>query len=180
MCAVVSASMARSGTPSPSKPPTGWCCAPGTNPVAISSSPRCPARAGLVLRGGAQCNELRLHPEDILLPPGLAITPRRSLCDGLALLLEANVALGLALHAAERLELAQSSELLRLLGLGLVLSEQAAAQLDDDIAAGAGLSFSRSSHFSNLAIQALAVAREAAQSSLRAEGLRARLLGAAH
>ncbi|WP_315808122.1 acyl-CoA dehydrogenase [Pseudomonas sp. C9-3] len=138
------------------------------------------ARAGLVLRGGAQCNELRLHPEDILLPPGLAITPRRSLCDGLALLLEANVALGLALHAAERLELAQSSDLLRLLGLGLVLSEQAAAQLDDDIAAGAGLSFSRSSHFSNLAIQALAVAREAAQSSLRAEGLRARLLGAAH
>lgn len=137
-------------------------------------------RAGLVLRAGAQCHELRLHPEDILLPPGLAITPRRSLCDGLALLLEANVALGLALHAAQRLELSESSALSRLLGLALVLSEQAAAQLDEDIEAGAALSFSRSSYFSNLAIQALAVAREAAQSSLRAEGLRARLLGAAH
>ncbi|MFR0691164.1 hypothetical protein ACLUTX_17325 [Enterobacterales bacterium AE_CKDN230030158-1A_HGKHYDSX7] len=138
------------------------------------------SRAGLVLRSGAHCNELRLHPEDILLPPGLAITPRRSLCEGLALLLEANVALGLALHAAQRLELARSSALSRLLGLGQVLSEQAAAQLDEDMEAGPGLSFNRSSHFSNLAIQALAVAREAAQASLRAEGVRARVLGAAH
>lgn len=137
------------------------------------------ARAGLVLKAGAHCHELRVHPEDILLPPGLAITPKRSLCDGLGLLLEANVALGLALQAAQRLELPSTAELSRLLGLGLVLSEQAAAQLDEDIEAGAALSFSRSSYFSNLAIQALAVSREAAQSSLRAEGLRARLLGAA-
>ena len=137
-------------------------------------------RAGLVLRAGAQCQGLRLHPEDMLLPPGLAPTPRRVLCDGLALLLEANVALGLALQAADRLELPEASELSRLLGLGLVLSEQAAAQLDQDVEAGASLAFGRSSHFANLAAQTLAVARQAAQASLRAEGVRARLLGAAH
>ena len=100
--------------------------------------------------------------------------------DGLAQLLQANVALGLALQAADSLDLPEASELSRLLGLGLVLSEQAARQLDEDIEAGAALAFGRASHFANLAAQALAVARQAAQASLRAEGVRARLLGAAH
>lgn len=138
------------------------------------------ARAGLALRAGAHCQGLRLHPEDILLPPGLAATPRRVLGDGLAQLLQANVALGLALQAADSLDLPEASELSRLLGLGLVLSEQAARQLDEDIEAGAALAFGRASHFANLAAQALAVARQAAQASLRGEGVRARLLGAAH
>lgn len=143
----------------------------------LATLPR--VRRGLALRTGAQCHELRLHPEDILLPPGLTTTPRRILCDGLAQLLEANVALGLALQAADRLALPEASELSRLLALGLLLSEQAGAQLDSDIDTGAQLGFSRSQHFANLAAQTLAVAREAAQASLRAESVRARLLGAA-
>lgn len=140
-------------------------------------------RSGLFLhsaRGAVYCHELRLHPEDVLLPPGLPATPRRDLCDSVALLLQANLALGLALHAGNRLAPSQRAELPRLFGLALHLSEQAAGLLDEGLDAGASLSFARSTAVANLVAQAVAVAQQAAQASLRAEGLNARLLGAAH
>ncbi|SDI05486.1 acyl-CoA dehydrogenase family protein [Pseudomonas panipatensis] len=140
-------------------------------------------RTGLAVqasRGAPQCQALRLHPEDILVPPGLPATPRTVWCDSLALLLQANLALGLAQHAAERQEQPRAAELSRLLGLGLRLSAQAAVLLDEGIEAGAALSFSRSHAFANLVAQTVAVAQQAAQQSLRAEGLNARLRAAAH
>lgn len=147
----------------------------------LAAVPR--TRSGLSLRpalGQVRCHDLRLHPEDVLLQPGLPATPQRLLCDGLALLLEASLALGLALEAAQRLDLQHSPEASRLLALGLGLGEQAALQLDADIEAAARLGFARAQHFANLAIQALAVSRQAAHAVLRTESLEARIKGAAH
>lgn len=139
------------------------------------------ARSGLLVGAGQlRCRDVRLHPEDILLQPGLPRTPRRVLADGVALLLEASVALGLAEEGAGRLGLGGAGELSRRLALGRLLGEQVADRLDEALALGSALGFARSEHVLSLASQALAVSREAAQAVLRAESLEARLQGAAH
>ncbi|MCP1623289.1 acyl-CoA dehydrogenase family protein [Pseudomonas nitroreducens] len=142
-------------------------------------------RSGLDLfepNGGGllHCHEVRLHPEDILLPPGLPWTPRAQLRGSLAGLLQANIALGLAVQAFENLPArAAAGELQRLLALGLRLSEQSAVAFESAQAAGNGLSFSRSAALATLVAETAAVAQHAVQVGLRQEGTRARVLAGA-
>jgi len=130
--------------------------------------------------GLLRCHEVRLHPEDILLPPGLPWTPRAQLRGSLAALLQANIALGLAVQAFESLPArAPAAELQRLLGLGLRLSEQASVAFEAALAAGNGLSFSRSAALATLVAETSAVAQQAVQVGLRQEGTRARVFAGA-
>ncbi|MCP1652222.1 acyl-CoA dehydrogenase family protein [Pseudomonas nitroreducens] len=126
--------------------------------------------------GLLHCHEVRLHPEDILLPPGLPWTPRAQLRGSLAALLQANIALGLAVQAFENLPpRTAAGELQRLLALGLRLSEQSAVAFESAQAAGNGLSFSRSAALATLVAETAAVAQQAVQVGLRQEGTRARV-----
>lgn len=130
--------------------------------------------------GLLHCHEVRLHPEDILLPPGLPWTPRAQLRGSLSALLQANIALGLAVQAFERLPArAAAGELQRLLALGLRLSEQSALAFKSALAAGNALSFSRSTALATLVAETAAVAQQAVQVGLRHEGTRARVLAGA-
>lgn len=130
--------------------------------------------------GLLRCHEVRLHPEDILLPPGLPWTPRAQLRGSLAALLQANIALGLAVQAFESLPArAPAGELQRLLALGLRLSEQASVAFEAALAAGNGLSFSRSAALATLVAETSAVAQQAVQVGLRQEGTRARVFAGA-
>ncbi|MDH1049782.1 MULTISPECIES: acyl-CoA dehydrogenase family protein [Pseudomonas] len=126
--------------------------------------------------GLLHCHEVRLHPEDILLPPGLPWTPRAQLRGSLAALLQANIALGLAVQTFENLPpRTAAGELQRLLALGLRLSEQSAVAFESAQAAGNGLSFSRSAALATLVAETAAVAQQAVQVGLRQEGTRARV-----
>lgn len=130
--------------------------------------------------GLLRCHEVRLHPEDILQPPGLPWTPRAQLRGSLAALLQANIALGLAVQAFESLPArAPVGELQRLLALGLRLSEQASVAFEAALAAGNGLSFSRSAALATLVAETSAVAQQAVQVGLRQEGTRARVFAGA-
>ncbi|KAF1053460.1 MAG: hypothetical protein GAK43_01404 [Stenotrophomonas maltophilia] len=134
-------------------------------------------RTGLERRSGRDgliCQDLRVHPEDVLLPPGWPPTPQTEACQALVRLLQANLALGLAAHAEAGLPASAPRQ--RLLGLGVRLIEAAAQPLDALLADVPGLDFRHSRVLANLCGQAEAVARRAAQESLQAQSLQARLL----
>lgn len=130
--------------------------------------------------GLLRCHEVRLHPEDILLPPGLPWTPRAQLRGSLSALLQANIALGLAMQACDALPTRAAADgLRRLLGLGLRLSEQSAVAFEAALAAGNGLTFTRSAALATLVAETSAVAKQAVEEGLRQEGVRARVLAGA-
>ncbi|MCP8465346.1 acyl-CoA dehydrogenase family protein [Pseudomonas sp. ZM23] len=127
-----------------------------------------------------RCHEVRLHPEDILQPPGLPWTPRAQLRGSLAALLQANLALGLAMRVCDGLPArTMVGGLRRIVGLGLRLSEQATVSLESALLAGNSLSFTRGAALATLVAETAVVAQQAVELGLRQEGVRARLLAGA-
>ncbi len=135
--------------------------------------------SGLFLPAGQRlhCQRLRLHPEDILVPPGLPPTPRGQLREGLTRLAQANLDLGQAARVPG--DVAGQGEAPRLLALALRLVELAAEAFQTAFARGGALTFRESAAASLLASEAEAVARAGLLACLRRQALEARLLGAA-
>lgn len=135
--------------------------------------------SGLFLPAGQRLHyqRLRLHPEDILVPPGLPPTPCGQLREGLTRLAQANLDLGQAARVPG--EVAGQGEAPRLLALALRLVELAAESFQAAFARGGALTFRESAAASLLASEAEAVARAGLLACLRRQALEARLLGAA-
>lgn len=135
--------------------------------------------SGLFLPAGQRlhCQRLRLHPEDILVPPGLPPTPHGQLREGLTRLAQANLDLGQAARVPG--DVAGQGEAPRLLALALRLVELAAESFQAAFARGGALAFRESAAASLLASEAEAVARAGLLACLRRQALEARLLGAA-
>lgn len=132
--------------------------------------------SGLFLPAGQRLHyqRLRLHPEDILVPPGLPPTPCGQLREGLTRLAQANLDLGQAARVPGDVAGAP-----RLLALALRLVELAAESFQAAFARGGALTFRESAAASLLASEAEAVARAGLLACLRRQALEARLLGAA-
>lgn len=135
--------------------------------------------SGLFLPAGQRLHyqRLRLHPEDILVPPGLPPTPCGQLREGLTRLAQANLDLGQAARVPG--DVAGQGEAPRLLALALRLVELAAESFQAAFARGGALTFRESAAASLLASEAEAVARAGLLACLRRQALEARLLGAA-
>lgn len=135
--------------------------------------------SGLFLPAGQRlhCQRLRLHPEDILVPPGLPPTPCGQLREGLTRLAQANLDLGQAARVPG--DVAGQGEAPRLLALALRLVELAAESFQTAFARGGALTFRESAAASLLASEAEAVARAGLLACLRRQALEARVLGAA-
>ncbi len=135
--------------------------------------------SGLFLPAGQRLHyqRLRLHPEDILMPPGLPPTPCGQLREGLTRLAQANLDLGQAARVPG--DVAGQGEAPRLLALALRLVELAAESFQAAFARGGALTFRESAAASLLASEAEAVARAGLLACLRRQALEARLLGAA-
>ncbi|HFH4424802.1 acyl-CoA dehydrogenase family protein [Pseudomonas aeruginosa] len=131
--------------------------------------------SGLFLPAGQRLHyqRLRLHPEDILVPP----TPCGQLREGLTRLAQANLDLGQAARVPG--DVAGQGEAPRLLALALRLVELAAESFQAAFARGGALTFRESAAASLLASEAEAVARAGLLACLRRQALEARLLGAA-
>lgn len=133
--------------------------------------------SGLFLHAGQRLHYQRLHPEDILVPPGLPPTPCGQLREGLTRLAQANLDLGQAARVPG--DVAGQGEAPRLLALALRLVELAAESFQAAFARGGALTFRESAAASLLASEAEAVARAGLLACLRRQALEARLLGAA-
>ncbi|HGS8171891.1 TPA: acyl-CoA dehydrogenase [Pseudomonas aeruginosa] len=133
--------------------------------------------SGLFLPAGQRLHYQRLHPEDILVPPGLPPTPCGQLREGLTRLAQANLDLGQAARVPG--DVAGQGEAPRLLALALRLVELAAESFQAAFARGGALTFRESAAASLLASEAEAVARAGLLACLRRQALEARLLGAA-
>lgn len=135
--------------------------------------------SGLFLPAGQRLHyqRLRLHPEDILVPPGLPPTPCGQLREGLTRLAQANLDLGQAARVPG--DVAGQGEAPRLLALALRLVELAAESFQAAFARGGALTFRESAAASLLASEAEAVARAGLLACLPRQALEARLLGAA-
>ncbi|MCT5839250.1 acyl-CoA dehydrogenase, partial [Pseudomonas aeruginosa] len=100
--------------------------------------------SGLFLPAGQRLHyqRLRLHPEDILVPPGLPPTPCGQLREGLTRLAQANLDLGQAARVPG--DVAGQGEAPRLLALALRLVELAAESFQAAFARGGALTFRES------------------------------------